>query len=167
MTWPLAPSWGWRRAGSDPCALEVDVVVLTDRLGRVLMQHRTADAPISPNLWTPPGGGIEPGEDAVEAAHRELFEETGLRCSELVLEQVLVETSDDGKAVRFHIFTGRTEASGRDIVLGEGQAMVFLTLEEIWQRELTLIAKAILPSPPDLGFGGSLSVGSWCGRRAG
>lgn len=126
---------------------EVAVVVLTDRLGRVLMQHRATDAPVSPSLWTPPGGGIEPGEDPLEAAHRELFEETGLRCPELVLEQVLVESSGDGALVRFHVFTGATEACDRDIVLGEGQAMVFLTLEEIWRRELTLIAKVILPSP--------------------
>lgn len=31
------------------------------------------------NTWDIPGGHIEPGESALKAAKRELFEETGLR----------------------------------------------------------------------------------------
>jgi 8-oxo-dGTP pyrophosphatase MutT (NUDIX family) len=41
-----------------------------------------------PDIWRPPGGGVKPGEDVVEAVRREAFEETGLNVE---LERYLVE----------------------------------------------------------------------------
>jgi ADP-ribose pyrophosphatase YjhB (NUDIX family) len=41
-----------------------------------------------PDVWRPPGGGVKPGEDFVEAVKREALEETGL---EVELERYLVE----------------------------------------------------------------------------
>jgi 8-oxo-dGTP diphosphatase len=124
---------------------EVAIVVVTDRRGRVLMQHRSDDAPISPGLWTPPGGHLDPGEDPLAAAHRELHEETGLRCPDLELAEVRELISSDEKLVRYHVFTGSTDARDEDVVCGEGQAMVFLTLDQVASKKLTIIAEAILP----------------------
>jgi 8-oxo-dGTP pyrophosphatase MutT (NUDIX family) len=59
-------------------------IVLTDDRGRVLLL-RGGD-PLRPDdgsWWFTPGGGIEPGESAHDAARRELFEETGLSVDDL------------------------------------------------------------------------------------
>ncbi|MBB5233722.1 NUDIX domain-containing protein [Deinococcus budaensis] len=55
-------------------------VLLQDESGRVLLQQRGDSG-----LWGTPGGGLEPGEDFLTAARRELLEETGLECSNLAL----------------------------------------------------------------------------------
>ncbi|MBS1903706.1 MAG: NUDIX pyrophosphatase [Bacteroidetes bacterium] len=44
-----------------------------------LVLHRSADEPVYPNCWQVVTGGIDPGETAVDAALREMLEETGLR----------------------------------------------------------------------------------------
>ncbi len=52
-------------------------VLLIDDAERVLLFASASDS--DEPFWFPPGGGMEPGETAEEAARRELREETGLR----------------------------------------------------------------------------------------
>jgi 8-oxo-dGTP pyrophosphatase MutT (NUDIX family) len=52
-------------------------IVCLDAGRRVLLLHWQDPADGS-WLWEPPGGGIDPGETPLEAARRELVEETGL-----------------------------------------------------------------------------------------
>jgi 8-oxo-dGTP diphosphatase len=55
------------------------VIVAIDQIGRlVLCRHRDR------STWETPGGHIEPGESEIEAAERELFEETGIAPRDLV-----------------------------------------------------------------------------------
>ena len=62
-------------------------VLLLDGQGRLLL-FRGGDpaAPDRGTWWFTPGGGVDPGEGLREAAVRELFEETGLRCAPEDLE---------------------------------------------------------------------------------
>jgi 8-oxo-dGTP pyrophosphatase MutT (NUDIX family) len=53
-------------------------VVLFDRDGRVLLFLTKAPDTSGASRWLTPGGGVDPGETHLDAAIRELFEETGL-----------------------------------------------------------------------------------------
>jgi 8-oxo-dGTP pyrophosphatase MutT (NUDIX family) len=52
-------------------------VLMIDEAERVLLA-RAVHAETGGAFWFPPGGGLEPGEDVVAAAAREVAEETGL-----------------------------------------------------------------------------------------
>lgn len=65
-------------------------VVCLDRDGRVLLMH-WYDEIAGSDVWEPPGGRLEPGETHLEAARRELAEETGLPGSAVLDRHVEVE----------------------------------------------------------------------------
>lgn len=59
-------------------------VLLFDPEGRLLlMKGRLPSAPDAPGAWFTVGGGAEPGESVVEAAWREVREETGFEPTEM------------------------------------------------------------------------------------
>lgn len=68
--------------GSSDVALRrrsVRGVILTPQGQLLLQQGHDPTLPSVPPYWFLPGGGIEPGEDDVQALRRELLEECGLR----------------------------------------------------------------------------------------
>ena len=65
------------REAPDPVLRPTVRVLLIDDAERVLLFASDSDS--GELFWFPPGGGIEPGETAEQAAHREHREETGLR----------------------------------------------------------------------------------------
>jgi len=54
-------------------------IFLIDEADRVLLVHQRLDLDRLDSHWIAPGGGLEDGETLVEAAVREVYEETGLR----------------------------------------------------------------------------------------
>ncbi|MDV6373332.1 NUDIX domain-containing protein [Deinococcus arenicola] len=66
--------------GNRPLIIVCVGVLIQDEIGRILLQRRGDDG-----LWGEPGGALDPGEDFLTAARRELLEETGLVCPDLHL----------------------------------------------------------------------------------
>jgi putative (di)nucleoside polyphosphate hydrolase len=88
--------------------------MIIDRKGRVLACERAKVATAS---WQMPQGGLEPGEDALEAAYREAEEETGIPKSKLELlaiaprwlsyelpPELRSEKTGRGQTQRWHLF---------------------------------------------------------------
>jgi len=126
---------------------EVAAVLLVDADGAILMQLRDEHAPVSPNQWALPGGRIEPGESPLEAAHRELLEETGLTVDAIEPFWSGPRPYEEGfpHQVTFHTFAGYTDAKQDDVVLGEGVAMVFVPADQAADRDLAASAQLLVP----------------------
>lgn len=75
--------WLRERIGHQKTLIVYGTVILRDQRRRVLLQRRADNG-----LWGLPGGILEPGEDILACARRELYEETGLETGELRLTGV-------------------------------------------------------------------------------
>jgi 8-oxo-dGTP diphosphatase len=86
--------------------IAVAVSIVRDAGGRVLLAQRTARQ-VSAGFWELPGGKIDAGESAAEAAARELHEEVGIEALAL-RPWTVYEHAFPRKRVRLHFF--RVEA---------------------------------------------------------
>lgn len=119
------------------------------REGRALIARR-GRAP-SLGLWSLPGGRIEFGETAEEAARRELFEETGASAEILGLAEIVeaIERDASGAAVRHAVIFAYSArwTGGEPQESEEAQALAWALPEEIGTYETTeglarVVAKA-------------------------
>ncbi len=70
--------------------------------GKVVVQRRDNKAPTSPNMLSLFGGGLEPGEQPLAAAYRELSEETSLDSSNLAIKHVCSDEIKPG--ITYHLY---------------------------------------------------------------
>src|SRR4051812_46325869 len=94
----------------------VVVLILYDLTGRILLQHRTADAPTFPNHWAFFGGGLEQAESPEQAVRRECLEELeyAMDAPRLLVAQRFIH---DGHQYTKHVFVEKY--NGATLVLGE------------------------------------------------
>jgi 8-oxo-dGTP diphosphatase len=101
------------------------------RDGRVLIARRANP----PQLWSLPGGKVEPGESEEQAAIREVREETGVDCE-------IVALADEGEIAlpdvryRLHAFAARWRA-GEARPGPEASAVRWVRPEELSRYETT------------------------------
>lgn len=115
-------------------------VVIPDRQGRILMvkQHHEGK-----DLWLVPGGGIEDGENSIEAAVREAKEETGLDIEVTGVAWHIEEVSEERGQRFVNYMIG--EVVGGELALGKDpefdndhqvlREVKFLSREEIGRLE--------------------------------
>jgi 8-oxo-dGTP pyrophosphatase MutT (NUDIX family) len=121
----------------------VAAVVLVDSRGWLLLQERDEHAPADAEKWSTVGGGVEEGESDLEAAVRELHEETGLDDVELTsLGELRYYCADCAEWHDVALFTALTALTDGDVECHEGRQIVFVDPRTIhtldWSRALAV-----------------------------
>jgi len=121
-------------------------VALVDRQGRLLLQERDEHAPVSPELWSLPGGHMEPGEQPLPAAVREIREETELAIDpgalRLVGEFSVHPELGDARA---WVYAAAVDLTDDDIVCHEGRRIVFVEPAVIADLPVTDTLEVAMP----------------------
>ncbi|GGR40823.1 8-oxo-dGTP pyrophosphatase MutT (NUDIX family) [Nocardioides luteus] len=128
---------------------EFAAVILVDRRGWVLLQERDEHPRIAPEKWSFSGGHLEPGEDPLAGAIRELEEETEVRLSPGDLELVTVADvrhPETGSEDKIHLFAAGVDLTDADIVCHEGRQIVFVDPAKAFDLDLSDSARTALPS---------------------
>ena len=121
-------------------AERVAAVILLRDDGAALLQLRD-DKPGLRHaaMWVPPGGHCEPGEDTLQAARRELLEESQYRVEQLHFLVSMPDSTDGFDPLELSIYWARHDGR-QQTVCREGQALEFINR----------CAASSLPIPPHL-----------------
>lgn len=124
-------------------------VVIVDARGWILLQERDEHPDIDPDKWGFCGGHLEPGEEYVDGAYRELEEETGLRLAAGDLEpfddfDVFHEHTQTDDT--FRLYAARLDLTDDDVECHEGRRIVFVDPAAARRLDLTAAARIALPA---------------------
>ncbi len=123
-------------------------VIVVDPVGRLLLQERDEHARIDPERWGLCGGHLEPGEEPLPGALRELEEEAGLVPDPGLVRhvgtfEVFHQVND--ALDRMDVFAVPMSITDADVVCREGRRIVFVPPSEALALPLTVGAAQVLP----------------------
>jgi len=116
-------------------------IILYTSDGKILLQHRTPDAPRLPNKWGCFGGRIEAAELPIDAVKRECLEELEYELVNplhFLTKEVLSEGTVDYFAEKYDI--------SKTLVLREGRALGWFTVEAALELDSTESVQLLLES---------------------
>ncbi len=119
----------------------VDIALAIPHRGERFLVARRAEGLHLAGHWEFPGGKIGPGEQPVDAARRELAEETGLIAAEL--DPLVVVVHEYAKVpLRFHVFVARDPAG--DVTMDSRREHAWLSLDELGSLEMPAANRQML-----------------------
>ncbi len=104
--------------------------ILLDSENRILLQHRTNDAPTDASKWSIFGGGVEKGELPLKAVKRECLEELDYK---LKNPKIIYKETIENELVYIYL---EYYDSKKELELKEGQAMKWYTFDELKNTDL-------------------------------
>ena len=106
--------------------------------GEVLLQKRGPNV-MYPNLWDISAAGhVDSGEEADQAALRELFKETGIKVDKLKKVDVLIQDINDGKIYNRefdHIYMLKYDSENLNLNQSEVSELKFMPIDQ-FEKEL-------------------------------
>lgn len=123
-------------------------VLPVDARGWLLLQERDGHARIDPDRWGFCGGHLEPDEEPLDGALRELAEETGvrLRPDDLVpLAEESVFHEAYGTWDTAWVYAAAVDLTDADVHATEGRRIVFVDPERALGLPLTRLTGQVLP----------------------
>jgi len=113
------------------------VIILYNKEKKVLLQHRTEDAPILPEYWAFFGGKIEKEETPKSALKREIIEELNYELKDPQLKMVQKFNEVDHAGTKY-VFVEKYDPN-KKLELHEGQGMNWFFIPEIRKKKLKII----------------------------
>jgi 8-oxo-dGTP pyrophosphatase MutT (NUDIX family) len=138
------------------------VIVLRDAPLEVLMLRRHGAASFVPNAWVFPGGAIEPGESAADAAVRETREECGVDLDPNALVLTSRWITPAGIPKRFDTWFYLATVARDTLVTVDGneivEAMWITPADALARRDLKLVFPTIRNLEALVGFDDAASI---------
>ncbi|KEA52777.1 hypothetical protein DT73_11840 [Mangrovibacter sp. MFB070] len=121
----------------NPGKKQAAMLLLTDPTGRIVLQLRDENKPIRfPGHWSLFGGAIETGETPLDAARRELEEETGLAPAQKMFQPLAVTLASETGRELMYVYHLNLVITPADIQLYEGAGFGFMLEEQFSQLKL-------------------------------